>query len=128
MRRHRDHAAELLALLGEPAMIALAEAFGGTRLLIPTRLDANHAIAQVIGLDVARRLADRLAPDVINVPLSQELRARRYRSQGMSHAQIATRLGMTEGGVLRLLSRSGNGRKTSTDCASLPLFPDDRFR
>ncbi|WP_242415066.1 helix-turn-helix transcriptional regulator [Sphingomonas panni] len=124
MKRQQDHYGELLELLGPVAMIALAERFGGTRLLIPTTMHADHAIAVTVGLGAARQLSDRMAPDVIHVPLARELRAAHYRAQGQSHAQIALRLGLTEGGVLRLLRRAQ--RKPAPDEAPqpLPLFPD----
>ncbi len=124
MNRRRDPAGELLQLLGETAMVALAERFGGTRLLIPTTIAADHAIAAAIGIDAARRLVDRLAPDVIHVPLSRELRALHYRRRGESHARIARRLGLTEGGVLRLLGRATAKAGTEVVPLPLPLFPD----
>lgn len=126
MKRQRDHYGELLELLGPAAMIALTERFGGTRLLIPATIQADHPIAEAVGLDAAHRLSDRLAPDVIHVPLARELRAAHYRAQGQSHAQIALRLGLTEGGVLRLLRRAkGPASAPRLTTLSLPLFPDD---
>lgn len=125
MRRQRDHYGELLDLLGPQAMIALAERFGGTRLLIPATIHADHAIAEAVGLEAARRLSDRMAPDVIHVPLARELRAAHYRARGQSHAQIALRLGLTEGGVLRLLRRVHGQPPVPDAPPPLPLFPDD---
>lgn len=125
MNRRRDHYAELLELIGERGMIALAERFAGTRLLIPIKMHGDHAIAQAIGLDAACRLSDRLAPDAIQVPLARDLRARHYRAQGMSQAKIATELGMTEGGVLKLLKRGADAPAIAAPAPPpLPLFPD----
>lgn len=96
---------ELKTLIGEEAFIRLAEAFGGTRLYIPHSLDKQHAIARAIGVDAAQILVDRLAPDVVSVPLAREERALHYRECGKSNAEIARALGMTEGGVEKLFQR-----------------------
>lgn len=96
---------ELQALIGEEAFVHLAEAFGGTRLYVPTQIPRTHEIARAIGIEAATVLADRLAPDVVIVPLARELRARHYKAHGQSHAQIARRLGMTEKGVDKLFRR-----------------------
>lgn len=96
---------ELEELIGEEALVRLAEAFGGTRLYVPARIDARHEIAQAIGLEAARALSARLAPDVIRVPLAREQRARQYRAAQMTNAQIARRLGINETSVNRLFQR-----------------------
>lgn len=109
---------ELASLIGEDALVRLAEAFGGTRLYVPQAIATGHAIAQAIGLEAARTLVARFAPDVIDVPLAKDLRARHYRAQRRTNAQIATALGMTERGVERLLARIGAAAST----AQLSLF------
>lgn len=111
---------DLIDLLGEPAFVALAETFGGTRLYVPTTIGADHAIARAIGLPAAQRLSQRLAPDQITVPLARDIRARHYRAQKLSKAEVARRLGMTENGVQRLLKRTGGDPAPDP----LPLFPD----
>lgn len=113
---------DLPSLIGEPALVRLAEAFGGTRLFVPTKMTDDHAIVAAIGLDAAFRLRDRLAPDYIRVPLARELRARHYRAQGLSNAQIARKLGVTEPGVNAMFKRHAPPEKGS---APLPLFPDN---
>jgi DNA-binding transcriptional regulator LsrR (DeoR family) len=96
---------ELATLIGEDAFVRLAEAFGGTRLYVPIGVTADHEIAKAVGLDAAKRLVERLAPDVVRVPLARELRARHYRAAGKSNAQIARKLGITESGVEKLFGR-----------------------
>lgn len=96
---------ELETLIGEEALVRLAEAFGGTRLFVPVKMSSAHDIAKAVGLEAALRLAERLAPDVIRVPLAREQRARRYRAAGKSNAQIARALGITETGVDKLFAR-----------------------
>lgn len=112
---------DLEALLGEAAFVALAEAFGGTRLYVPTNLTAKHEIAQAIGIEAARKLSSRLAPDQVRVPLAREQRARHYRAMGLSNAKIARKLGITESGVNRLFQRASSVPEKGS---CLPLFPD----
>lgn len=96
---------ELEALIGKEAFLRLAEAFGGTRLYVPISLGEDHEIARAIGTKAAQAMVDRLAPDVISVPLAREQRAMHYRAIGRSNAQIARKLGITERGVERLFRR-----------------------
>jgi DNA-binding CsgD family transcriptional regulator len=111
---------ELEALIGEDALIRLAEAFGGTRLYVPVTISAAHDIARAIGVEAARRLSERLAPDVVRVPLAREQRARHYRAAGKSNAQIARALGITESGVDKLFAR----RRARGDDRQPSLFGD----
>ncbi|BAV64781.1 hypothetical protein [Sphingobium cloacae] len=98
-------ATELTKLLGERGFIALAEAFGGRRLYVPTKVDSDGEIAKAIGLDAARLLSRRKSPDYLRVPLAREVRARHYRAAGFSNGAIATKLGMTETGVNHMFAR-----------------------
>ncbi|WP_174279026.1 hypothetical protein [Sphingomonas bacterium] len=100
-----EHGGEIAATIGEDGLIALAAAFGGTRLYVPERISADHDIVRAIGADAAATLAARFALHTIRVPLAREQRAVRLRSQGASNAQIAVKLGMTETGVNKLFAR-----------------------
>ncbi len=117
---------ELETIIGEAAMVRLAEAFGGTRLYIPANIYADHDIAQAVGMEAATRLSERLAPDYVRVPLARDLRARHYRAEGKSNAQIARALGITESGVDKLFSRIGppsaDKAATQVDTNQLDLF------
>lgn len=96
---------ELQDLIGETAFVRLAEAFGGTRLYVPQSMGPDHAIVAAIGA-AAAVLAERMAPDVIHVPLAREARARHYRGvDGLSNDRIALALGMTESGIRKLFQR-----------------------
>jgi len=101
----RELSGELHAMLGDEGFAALTQAFGGTRLLVPRRLDEDHEIAKAIGIALAKRLSRRYAPDQLRVPLAREHRALHYRGQGLSNAEIARRLGITETGVDKLFRR-----------------------
>ena len=97
----------LLELIGKPALVKLAEAFGGMRLYIPEKYLQASEIVEAVGHDVARVLSDAYGRDVIKVPLCREFIAESCRAQGMSNAQIARRLKITESGVERMLKRMG---------------------
>ncbi|WP_375292320.1 hypothetical protein [Sphingomonas melonis] len=97
--------AELLEVLGEDDLFLLVEAFGGTRLNIPSNIRPKNEIALSIGFEAAERMSARFAPAVLRVPLCRELRAVRYRQMGRSNAAIARLLGITEGGVDKIFAR-----------------------
>lgn len=112
----------LLELLGPAGLVKLAEQKGGTRLYVPA--GDGSALAQEIGQEAARRLADRYAGFYIRVPLAREMRARQYRAAGASNAEIARRLGMSEAGVDRLFNAMPNKpAKGSGDHGQGDLFP-----
>lgn len=112
----------LLALLGEQAFVALTQSFGGTRLYIPLVICEDHEIAKTIGVEAARKLSRRHAPDTIRVPLARAQRARHYRAQGLSNAQIARMLGVGETGVDKIIKRHALPPKGTT--GQLSLFED----
>lgn len=101
-------AGDLEGLLGQAAFIALTEEYGGTRLYVPLGTQPDHRLVDAIGEKAAKRLSERYAPAFIRVPLARELRARHYRSQDLSFAKIAVKLGLTETGVQKLFDRMDN--------------------
>lgn len=96
---------DLVDVIGEAATIALAEEFAGTRLYVPAQVDGRHRITFAIGQKAADALCAQYGPAPIRVPLLRELRAEYHRMKGLSHAQIAVRLGLTEKGVAKLFKR-----------------------
>ena len=115
---------QLIALLGEPAFVALAEAFGGRRLYVPTTIGPDHEIARAIGIDAARNLSERISPDQIRVPLARELRACHYRAAGLSNGAIGSRLGITETAVNKLFARTADVPAKGSS-PQLQLFSED---
>lgn len=105
-RRQEALSAALLALLGPAGLIALAEKRGGTRLFVPA--GRTESLATLVGDAAAQKLAARYGGDYIRVPLARELRARHYRAQGASNAEIAIKLGITETGVNHLFRAMPN--------------------
>lgn len=113
---------ELIALMGEKAFVALTETFGGRRLYVPGIIQADHDIARAIGADAARHLSERVAPDVIRVPLARDIRARHYRAAGLSNGAIASKLGITEPAVNKLFARMDD--VPAKGSAQLSLFSE----
>lgn len=107
---HESHGAklessDLAAIVGDAAMVALADEFGGRRLYVPVRVGETHRIVRTIGMDAAQRLCDRCQFTVIRIPLARDLRAAHYRARGWSNAKIAKHLGLSENGVAGIFKR-----------------------
>lgn len=116
---------ELIALLGEPDFVRLVEAYGGIRLYVPVGATATQ-LSEALGETVAARLATRYACCHIRVPLARDLRARHYREAGLSNAEIARKLGITESGVVKLFGRTPKQyRRKRADPRQIDLFPTD---
>jgi biotin operon repressor len=112
--------AEILEVIGADQTVALANAFGGTRLYVPSKVTERQELSQAIGLDAAQAMSARFAPDTIRVPLMRERRAVHFLVAGLSVAKIAVRLGMTETGVEKLLKRLKNsGTLVEPPCSEL---------
>lgn len=121
--REEQRSAELLGLLGEAGFLRLVEAYGGTRLFVPVK-DLRE-ITTRLGKAAAEKLAKHHAGSYLRVPLARALRARHYRAGGMSNAQIARRLGLTETGVDKLFARmTDRPAKGSGDPRQFVLFSD----
>ncbi len=81
----------------------LAEAFGGTKLFIPTLPDAAHPIATVVGREAAHVIARHLGGSDQHIPTAERdlyhARRRLIRARcaaGHSVRQVALELGITE--------------------------------
>lgn len=91
--------------LSEAEIIALAEIYGGTRLVIPQKAADNHPLVQAVGREGFEKLSEAYGYDVIRVPICRELRINHYRAGGLSNGEIAIRLTMTEPGVSKAVKR-----------------------
>lgn len=91
-------------LIGLAETLALVEAYGGTRLYIPSSINPEtHTLVGVIGLDAALKLAAEYSGNYLSVPVAREWRVVVYRSQKMSYTQIALKVGCCESQVYRIL-------------------------
>lgn len=116
---------ELISLLGEADFIRLTEEFGGIRLYVASNIKQSQIVDKV-GCEIASRLANNFSSNYLKVPLAHQLRARHYRGVGMSNAQVARKLGMTESGVEKLFRRLPvEYRRSKTDDRQIDMFPTD---
>ncbi len=104
---------DVVALIGLPATLKLVEHFGGLiALYVPREIEAEHPIAQAIGITAARKLSGRYGTDCLrNIPRcviglrrirDAEIHARR--AAGESPARLALAFGLTERQVWSILA------------------------
>lgn len=94
----------LAEVIGVPAALALIEAFPGLRPYIPKQ--PTERIIAVIGPEAAEKLARAWGGEYLKVPSAKPWRVTIYRGRGFSYADIALRVGLSEDGVWRILSRA----------------------
>lgn len=94
----------LIDVVGLPAVIALVREYGGTGVFIPLpeNIHGTHRVAELIGLDNMRRLAELHGREYLEIPLcKQAMRAARNADiaakarNGWSQAEIARHYGLT---------------------------------
>lgn len=108
---------ELRRIIGDDAFMKLLERHAGVRLYMPR---AGASLARLIGRENVSQLAERYAGSYIRVPLARDFRVRVYREAGLSNAQIALRLGVTETAVDKIISKMD---VKPIKGAQLDLFP-----
>ena len=104
---------ELRGLIGEPRARRLVAAFGGRSIYLPrsSRATERGALAKVIGVAAARRLAERWMNEHVMIPLgaAQRRRERNRRvlrdAARMSQSEIARRYQLHLRTVERILHR-----------------------
>ena len=125
--------ARFVDLIGETATLALIEARGGTRIAIPATEAgiARSYLADLIGKEALTALSREFGSLYIQLPLARNWRAYIYLARGgMSHPEIALKVGLTESYVQRLAladyqpmpnSHAGARRPRRSDDGQLPL-------
>lgn len=78
--------AEIAAVAGEDAALAIAAARGGTQVYIPPHPDADHWLSVLVGLKAAQAIADRLTCGVgsgirVELPMGPKGAAARLRAK-----------------------------------------------
>lgn len=107
-------AAAVAELCGLELAAALVAARRGEVVYVPHTIAAGHPLAQALGLDRARRLAEHFGGERLEVPmaLADEAAARRrlvlaLRARGLSTAQIAREARCTQRRVFQILAAAG---------------------
>lgn len=103
--------ADLVDIIGLPAVLNLMGAFGGTEFWVPEKLVHNHPLVSAIGAEAAQTLCEYMARERIKVPRGAAIRRevrnraiRRERQEGAKLAELALRYGMTDRQVLNILN------------------------
>jgi hypothetical protein len=89
--------------IGALPMVALIEAFGGTRIKVPAHQVGGSVLAGVVGLPGAKALSTMFGGEMVKVPLAKGWRIRLYRAEGLSYTRVARRLGVSESAVHKYL-------------------------
>jgi len=102
--------------------LRLMQNFGGRDMKFPAEPSEDHPVVRALGMDDARLLCQHLAGQQIYVPHSRAQRTRasvhELQGRGMTRAQIAAQLGLSERHVRHIANRSFAP-------SPLPLFPDE---
>ncbi|MBB4122934.1 sigma factor-like helix-turn-helix DNA-binding protein [Martelella radicis] len=117
----RDMEAELRAMLGDADFLKIVERVGGIRFYVPHEPERSND-KEGLGAEILTRLSNAYAGEYIKVPLARRWRADQYRLQGLSQADIARRLGMSESGVYKLLKSSPRAPKPKKPSRQMDLF------
>lgn len=99
--------AQFSAHLSPEGVLRLIESFGGTVIYVPQVPNQGSPLTLALGRDEARALAAALGGERVKVPLAKYWRIQLYKAQGLSYAEIARKLGTTEGVVWRHLRDAG---------------------
>lgn len=102
---------EMVSCIGLQATLRIVEHYGGVRLYVPVEIEADHPIAQMIGLDAARKLAAEYGgQDHFDIPRAaaalRAVRARQIRADratGMTHRALARKYHLTERWIRHVL-------------------------
>ena len=100
----------IVAVIGAEAAFMLVEKRGGTRIYIADGAE-GQVIANIVGLDAARKLSDHYGRGEFRVPLARRWRILCCRAAGLSYQATALRCGTTENVVWRTLNEAGGTRQ-----------------
>ncbi len=101
----------IAAAIGLKATLKLCAHFGGKTLYVPTRIEANHPIALLIGHDRAQKLCQAIGGEEVTLPtvdISYERRAARvirFILYGLKPREIAAMEGISERTVTRIAEK-----------------------
>ena len=97
---------ELIALLGERALLSLIEAKGGRRFYVPEKA-AGSQLEGIVGPKAAGDMVSFYGRGWLTIPLARRWRVAVYRTRGLTYPQIAEKLGITEDWAQKLGAKTG---------------------
>lgn len=103
-------------LIGDDLAFLFFNAFGGRRLHMATEANLATKVAGVVGQEAADQLAVEFGRDKLRVPLAREFRCEVYRHHGLSNGEIATKLGVTESAINKMVDRQVMPPKGTARC------------
>jgi hypothetical protein len=107
----------LASVIGPEALLQLIECRGGTSVHIGEAAKPSKKLGEKLGLDARTMAALRrtFGKQRLKVPLLRPWRARIYRGRGLSYAEIALKLGVSDSAVHVYLRDAGLTRQLALD-------------
>ena len=92
---------DLHQLLGQEAVSALVQRWGGVRLYVPTKFRPDHPIAQCISQQHFRTLVDHYGGETLSIPRHVQAPIKKSAiidllDRSLSHRQIALKVGVSQ--------------------------------
>ena len=110
--QHQPQSTQELALILDPAALTtLIENRGGTRVFIPKRMNTQHRLADLLGIDQARKLSSHFGGETLGIArgvaakraVRNQIIIQRY-GEGERVPDLAMEFGLTERMVYTILN------------------------
>lgn len=89
--------------VGEPLTFSFIEACAGQKIWVPAVRIENSNLARTWGPELAACLSSRYGGDQYGVPMLRSWRVRKLALAGLSHNEIAVRVGVTRRQIINIL-------------------------
>ena len=119
---------EIAELLGDEAALLLWQAYPGVHVHVPKAISADHPLAQVLGIEVAAKLAAARGGENLQVPrvfkgllMIRNFNIRRERRKGAQHRELALKHKLSERQIIAICTADGLVK----DSRQADLFAED---
>ena len=106
-------------LIGRDKALMIAGACANGRIYVPKTINAGHRIAQLIGVDAARKLAHQWGGEIIYLAKCHEVKCRfrneairRWHNEGRTRRELADLAGLTERQIDNILAEKSGPMDT----------------
>ncbi len=103
---------DMAAILGISGTLEIVKAYGGTRLFVPKQMGVQHHLANLLGIEQARRLSSHFGGESLTIPrMAHAMRTRRNREiirrydAGDSTRVLAQAYHLTDRQIYTILSK-----------------------